>query len=238
MRNPDNILNALPVTGSLIPRFARDGLPTGAFPPHILAALGSPPANVSDAIEGTAGTHPNNTLRALPSLGEQVARPFDAGTNSIAWGHPGQASFTDGFNNYPPGYNRFTRGLGFGGVLTASIHMNTLTDPGVDTGFFFVVTMRSDMNDTSSVMEFHADVPGFVNLVVGAYGNPGFTGGGVVANVTGSFVDYIIPMPPSEAAHINFVADMFFTFAYGGIVFTGTQSGFDVTNLSFHCPAA
>lgn len=238
MRNPDNILNALPAAGAFIPQNALNGLPTGAFPPNVLAALGSPPDNVADALEATAGVHPNNILRALPSIGEQSLRPYAAATNSAAWGHPGQATFVDGYNNFPPGFNRFTRGIGLGGLLTCTFKMSDLTDPGVNTDFYFVVTMRSDMNDTTSTMEFHADVPGFVNLVVGAYGNPGYTGGGVVTNVTGSFVEYTIPMSPSEAAHINFIADMDFTFNYGGVVFNGGQSHYDVTNIVFHCPAA
>lgn len=172
--------------------------------------------------------------------GTQVLRPYLASTNSIAWGHPGQADFVDGYNNFPPGTNRFTRGLGAGGILAAALKMSDLTDPGIDTDFFLYITMLSTMNDATSRLELHSSVPGHANLTDFFFGNPGYVGvlpptsGGVV---TGSFVEYVMPFDASEAAHINFVADMQFVIEYGGVVFSGSPNPtWDVTNLRFECP--
>lgn len=171
--------------------------------------------------------------------GTQTAVPYDAGTNSIAWGHPGQASFVDGWND-PAGFNSFTPGLGFGGVLTSLIHLQGLTDPGVRTGFQIGLAMRSDLNSTTMRMNIVSIRPGHI-LASYFYGNPGYAGalppvdGGLV---TGAFADYVMPIDPIDAAFIDFTEDLTVNIEYGGPVFSGVPplKTWDFKGLTFQCP--
>jgi hypothetical protein len=235
MPHPENILRALPLSGAF-PEYLTNALPDGAAPVNLSAAFDG--TFVANALETSPGSRPVNTLDALPVSRSQTGYLYTMGANSIAWGHPGQASFVLG-NETSGFYNRYTRGLGFGGSLSGSVSMAALIDPGIDTGFSFVLTMRSDMNDVNSRMNVVVRQGG-VFFGDYFYGNPGYVGalpatdGGLV---TGSFVEYVIPFNPADVALINWAADITFNCEYGGVVFVGGTSTWDVTQAKLLLPS-
>lgn len=158
----------------------------------------------------------------------------DSGLGGIAWSLQGGAStVTDALASADgTKFVRFTAGVGGDGAAQGAT-VESLSDPGIDTGFRLKFTVKSSTNTNCRMQITLGNTVGggvFSDRYIGFSGNTGQTTTAELGNCTTSFAEYTVHLSDAECASVNFASTLVVQFLASGLPGSST---FDIDEIEF-----